>query len=171
MAKLAQRRRQRFAQAYLKTMDPALAAKAAGLRDPEALLAQDEVQEEIQLQKQQWFQTLGQEDIARRAAELAFGRSNDCVRLAMEKEPDLDRLDLSLLAEIKKNGSGGVEIKLADRMKALEYLAQMLEKEQTPGSEEQLGAAEAFLRSLAPDWQQAAGTEAPQPDSESAPSG
>ena len=62
-------------------------------------------------------------DVTRRLAELAFGKANDCVRLALEDDPRLDRLDLSLLSEVKRNDKGTVEIKLIDRLKALEQLA------------------------------------------------
>ena len=62
------------------------------------------------------------EDVTRRLAELAFGSANDCVRLALEDAPALDKLDLSLLSEIKRNEKGTVEIRLIDRLKALEQL-------------------------------------------------
>ena len=65
------------------------------------------------------------EDVTRRLAELAFGKANDCVRLALEDDPQLGRLDLSLLSEVKRNDKGTVEIKLIDRLKALEQLAQV----------------------------------------------
>ena len=65
------------------------------------------------------------EDVTRRLAELAFGKANDCVRLALEDDPQLSRLDLSLLSEVKQNEKGTVEIKLIDRLKALEQLSQV----------------------------------------------
>ena len=64
------------------------------------------------------------EDVVRRMAELAFGKANDCVRLALEDDPPVDKLDLSLLAEVKRNDKGTVEIKLIDRLRALEQLNQ-----------------------------------------------
>lgn len=67
---------------------------------------------------------VSREDVTRRLAELAFGQPNDCVRLALEEVPDLKGLDLSLLSEIKRSEKGMVEIKLIDRLKALEQLAQ-----------------------------------------------
>ena len=67
---------------------------------------------------------ISREDVTRRLAELAFGQPNDCVRLALEEMPDLKGLDLSLLSEIKRSDKGMVEIKLIDRLKALEQLAQ-----------------------------------------------
>ena len=63
------------------------------------------------------------QDVTRRLAELAFGKANDCVRLALEDEPSLGKLDLSLLSEVKRNDKGTVEIKLIDRLRALEQLA------------------------------------------------
>ena len=66
---------------------------------------------------------LMREDVARRLAELAFGRANDCVRLVLDDEMPLDKLDLSLLSEVKRNDKGTVEVKLVDRLKALEQLA------------------------------------------------
>ena len=66
-----------------------------------------------------------QRDVTRRLAELAFGKANDCVRLALEDDPSLDKLDLSLLSEVKRNDKGAVEIRLIDRLRALEQLAQL----------------------------------------------
>ena len=79
-------------------------------------------------------------DVTRRLAELAFGKANDCVRLALEDDPSLDRLDLSLLSEVKRNDKGTVEIKLIDRLRALEQLALVAEEEKTD--------LEAFLQAL-----------------------
>ena len=80
------------------------------------------------------------QDVTRRLAELAFGQPNDCVRLALEEMPDLEGLDLSLLSEIKRSEKGMVEIKLIDRLRALEQLAQ--------ATGEDPGQVEAFLKAL-----------------------
>ena len=69
------------------------------------------------------------QDVTRRLAELAFGKANDCVRLALEDDPRLDKLDLSLLSEVKRNDKGTVEIKLIDRLRALEQLAEVAEED------------------------------------------
>lgn len=74
---------------------------------------------------------INQRDVTRRLAELAFGKANDCVRLALEDAPKLDRLDLSLLSEVKRNDKGTVEIKLIDRLRALEQLAVFAQEENT----------------------------------------
>lgn len=70
---------------------------------------------------------LKREDVARRLAELAFGKANDCVKLVMEEDAALDKLDLSLLSELKRNEKGTVEVRLVDRLKALEQLALLAE--------------------------------------------
>ena len=83
------------------------------------------------------------QDVVRRMAELAFGKANDCVRLVLEDEPTVDKLDLSLLAEVKRNDKGTLEVRLVDRLKALELLATM--------AEEDGGDLEGFLKSLQED--------------------
>ena len=80
------------------------------------------------------------QDVVRRMAELAFGKANDCVRLVLEDEPTVDKLDLSLLSEVKRNDKGTVEIKLIDRLRALEQLSQ------AAGQEE--GDLESFIQAL-----------------------
>ena len=83
---------------------------------------------------------ISRSDVTRRLAELAFGKANDCVRLALEDDPNLGRLDLSLLSEVKRNDKGKVEIKLIDRLRALEQLAQV--------AGEDTQDLEAFLQAL-----------------------
>ena len=73
--------------------------------------------------------TVTRADVTRRLAELAFGKANDCVRLALEDDPQLGKLDLSLLSEVKRNDKGTVEIKLIDRLRALEQLAEVAGEE------------------------------------------
>ena len=75
--------------------------------------------------------TVTRADVARRLAELAFGRANDCVRLVLGEQEDLDGLDLSLLTELKRNDKGTLEVRLVDRLKALEQLAGLAESEGT----------------------------------------
>ena len=80
-----------------------------------------------QLRKRMKEGRLTREDVARRLAELAFGRSNDCVRLVLEEGAALEALDLSLLTEVKRSEKGAVEVKLVDRLRALEQLATLAE--------------------------------------------
>ncbi len=86
---------------------------------------------------------LTREDVARRLAELAFGKANDCVKLVLEEEAILEKLDLSLLTEVKRNDKGTVEVRLVDRLKALEQLALLAQA----GGED----LESFLKALQGD--------------------
>jgi hypothetical protein len=79
-------------------------------------------------------------DVARRLAELAFGKCNDCVRLAMGEDVAVGKLDLSMLTEFKRSEKGAVEVRLVDRLKALEMLAAM--------AQEDGGDLESFLNAL-----------------------
>ena len=74
-------------------------------------------------------------DVVRRLGELAFGRANDCVRLVLEEGADLSRLDLSLLAEVRRSEKGAVEVKLSDRLQALEQLSALVQEGSTDLSE------------------------------------
>lgn len=84
--------------------------------------------------------TVDRQDVARRLAELAFGKVNDCVRLVLEEDPDLKNLDLSLLSEVKRSDKGGVEVRLIDRLRVLEQLTQMTGESRTD--------MDAFLQAL-----------------------
>lgn len=80
------------------------------------------------------------EDVVRRLAELAFGKANDCVRLVLETGVEVEGLDLSLLTELKRNEKGTLEIRLVDRLRALEQLALLAQNNGTD--------LEAFLKAL-----------------------
>ena len=68
------------------------------------------------------------DDVVRRLAELAFGRANDCIKLVMSADPPMDKLDLSLLSEVKRSEKGAVEVRLIDRLRALEQLAALVQE-------------------------------------------
>jgi hypothetical protein len=77
---------------------------------------------EVGLKKRIRTGQIDRADVVRRLAELAFGRANDCVKLVLEESAELDKLDLSLLSEVKRNEKGTVEVRLIDRLRALEQL-------------------------------------------------
>ena len=76
---------------------------------------------------------------------LAFGSASDAVRLALcEEAPspgELSGMDLFLISEIKRPKPGSCEVKLHDRMTALELLAQYGERRKD-------GTAAGFLEAL-----------------------
>ena len=82
------------------------------------------------------------DDVVRRLAELAFGRANDCIKLVMSSDPPMDKLDLSLLSEVKRSEKGAVEVRLIDRLRALEQLALL--------AQENGQDLEQFLKALQP---------------------
>jgi hypothetical protein len=83
---------------------------------------------------------LTREDVARRLAELAFGKANDCVKLVLEEDVRIEGLDLSMLTELKRNDKGTVEVHLVDRLRALEQLANLAQGQGTD--------LESFLQAL-----------------------
>ena len=112
--------KRRFAAAYLRCFDAETAAQTIGRSDGIRMLTTPAVQRELELQRGQC--DICRADIVRRLAQLAFGRANDCVKLVLQEAPEVDALDLSLLSEVKRNDKGTVEVKLIDRIRALEQL-------------------------------------------------
>jgi len=76
---------------------------------------------------------------------LALGSCNDAVRLAlMEEEPDpetLERMDLYAVSEIKRPKGGGCEVKLYNRLEALELLLKTSGGQKNPDGPGSLYAA------------------------------
>ena len=129
-----------FARVYLRTMDAQRAAETIGYGDGLRALGNEEVCRQIRRGRELLAREFTPEDTVRRMAELAFGRANDCVRLALDPEADVDSLDLSLLQEIKRNDKGTIEIRLVDRLRVLERLLAL----ERSGEDE----ASAFFRAM-----------------------
>lgn len=124
-----------FCRAYLRTMDPERAAAECGRQDGFSLLAAESIQSRLEKMRTDAASQLRREDVLRRLAQLAFGRANDAVRLALRPgEADPESLDLSAVAELKVTDKG-VEIKLVDRVRALETLCTLLESSGGAGAE------------------------------------
>lgn len=80
---------------------------------------------------------LDQEQLLEQMRALACAKVNDAVKLAYlpeEEREAIGKLDLSALIEFRRSGAGTVELKFADRMKALERLLEL----SGPSGEEQL---------------------------------
>ena len=124
------KKEKQFARLYLATRNAREAAALMGLRHPETaggeLLAGAGVKEEIARLAAERAPVGEAADGLRR---IAFGSVADAIRLMMSDEmpPDLDRLDLFCVSEIKKPKGGGIEIKFFDHIKALEALAGLAE--------------------------------------------
>ncbi|MEA4953979.1 MAG: XRE family transcriptional regulator [Pseudoflavonifractor sp.] len=70
--------------------------------------------------------------VLRQIRKLAQSRVNDAVRLAFLSEEELGelaKLDLSAVAEFKRNSNGTVEVKFIDRLAALQWLMDRAEED------------------------------------------
>ena len=70
--------------------------------------------------------------VLRQIRRLAESRVNDAVRLAFLSEEELGelaKLDLSAVAEFKRNSNGTVEVKFIDRLAALQWLMDRAEED------------------------------------------
>lgn len=138
-----------FCAAYLRTMDPERAAAESGRADGFSALGRKNVQNRLDRMREAAAKQLCREDAVRRLAQLAFGRANDAAVLALyPRDTDPAALDLSAVAELKVSDKG-VEIKLVDRVRALEALCSLLEN-----TGEEAGALYAALREASgpEDW-------------------
>lgn len=86
------------------------------------------------------------DDVRNRIGRLAFGRANDAVKLVF-LDPDnrelIDKLDLSMVSEVKRGANGAVEVKLLNRIVLLELLASLTEPQAVRNNE-----AESFFTAM-----------------------
>ncbi len=131
----------KFCRTYLRTMDPERAAAAVGRRDGFTLLGTAAVARRLEQMRENAAGQIRREDVVRRLAQLAFGRANDAVALALRGgEPE--GLELSAVSEFRVTDKGGVEVKLVDRVRALEALWELLGDSGGTGAEELYQALE-----------------------------
>lgn len=130
MEKKETQRQRDFCRAYLRTMDPERAAGESGCGDGFAMLATKAVRERLEKMRTAAADQICREDVLRRLAQLAFGSAGGAARLALRRgEEDPGTLDLSAVAELKVTDKGGLEIRLVDRVRALETLYGLLEND------------------------------------------
>ena len=101
-----------FCRKYLQCMDPDQAAAMAGCADGYAVLETKMVRRRLE---------------------------DDALKPLLglhSEEADLETLDLSAVAELKVTDKGGVEVKLIDRIRALEALYGLLSEEKAEGAGE-----------------------------------
>ena len=131
MEKQTDGQRQKFCRTYLRTMDADQAAAAAGYQDGYARLRTEPIRQCLRRMREAAAGELRQEDVLRQLAHLAFGRADDVLRLALRPgETELSGLDLTAVAEFKATEKG-LDIKLVDRLRALELLFSLLESTST----------------------------------------
>lgn len=84
------------------------------------------------------------QDVLLAASRMAFGRANDCVKLATQKNPLINQMDLELLSEVRRSEKGAIDIRLVDRIAAIRLLAELLGKQE--------GNSQAALASLSAEF-------------------
>lgn len=125
----------RFCRAYLRTMDPERAAAGIGRRDGYAMLEKRATQQKLERMRCAAADQLKREDVLRQLARLAFGRVDDAVQLALHRgDLDTGGLELSAISELRVTEKG-VEVKLVDRVRALESLWKLLDTGETQESD------------------------------------
>ena len=125
----------RFCRAYLRTMDPEQAAAEVGRRDGYTMLAKRATQQKLEQMRCAAADQLKREDVLRQLARLAFGRVDDAVQLALHRgDLDTGGLELSAISELRVTEKG-VEVKLVDRVRALESLWKLLDMGETQESD------------------------------------
>lgn len=141
-----------FCRAFLRSMDPERAAVEAGYRDGFFVLGRTATQEKLEKMRSDAANQIRKEDVVRRLAQLAFGRANDAVKLALHPDvTDPDALELFAVSEFKVTEKG-VEVKLVDRVRALETLHGLLESGGDGGAEELYRALEDAAGQLEGGW-------------------
>mgnify|MGYP005879457093 CR=1 FL=1 len=141
----------RFCRAYLRTMDAERAAAEIGRKDGYAMLAKRTTQQKLERMRCAAADQLKREDVLRQLARLAFGRVDDAVTLALRRgEAEPEGLELSAVSELRVTEKG-VEVKLVDRVRALETLWKLLEASE-PQQADPLLQALAALPGETGDW-------------------
>jgi len=83
---------------------------------------------------------------------LAFGSVADALKLILSDEPpcesELEKLDLTMVSDIKCPKSGGIEVKFFDRLKALDRLCELSNAASAGESPDFLTALERSARAL-----------------------
>ncbi len=85
-------------------------------------------------------------DVINRIGNMAFGKANDAVKLVFldpESKEQIDKLDLSMVSEVKRGSNGVVEVKLINRIALLELLAGLTAPQTQKGDE-----AESFFTAM-----------------------
>ena len=122
------RQERQFCRTYLQTMDPERAALTAELPDGFAAMEKKNLRQTLEQMRETAAEQIRREDVIRQLARLAFGGANDPLKLAdPEERQRLETLDLSAVSEFKVTEKG-VEVKLVDRVRALETLFRLLEE-------------------------------------------
>ena len=141
-----------FCRFFVASREPRASAARAGYslhpeRTAIKLLAEPEIKRRIAKLENERDAKLA--EVYRR---LAFGSVADAVRLILSDEPpcesELEKLDLTMVSDIKCPKSGGIEVKFFDRLKALDRLCELSNAASAGESSDFLTALERSARAL-----------------------
>lgn len=89
------------------------------------------------------------EALAKKIAEIAFAPACDALNLAMKPDAAAKKsADLRLVTELKWGKDGVMELKLLDRLKLFELLAELLRPEESAESENLYAAIDSAAKAL-----------------------
>ncbi|MBQ2774708.1 MAG: terminase small subunit [Clostridia bacterium] len=143
---------------FSSSRDPRGSAAKAGYtlfpeRSAEKLLASSAILKRLDELQQQRRASLA--EVTEGYRKLAFGSIADAISLITAEQlptkQELEKLDLSMISDIKCPKSGGLEIKFFDRLKALDKLCEISSAVQNESSSDFLSALEKSARALHSD--------------------
>ena len=143
---------------FAASRDPRGSAAKAGYsilpeRAAQKLLSSDLIIKRINELEQQRRANLA--EVTEGYRKLAFGSIADAISLITADElptkKELEKLDLTMISDIKRPKGGGLEIKFFDRLKALDKLCEISSAVQNENSSDFLSALEKSARALHTD--------------------
>lgn len=122
--KLTKEEREIFCREFIRTLDPDQAAKSIGREGGYALLRDRSIAVQLKQMRKAGLPT--RQDVLRRLGQMVLGQIVDVKELT-DRERLAQKLDLSAVTELKITDKG-MEMKLIDRVQALETLWGFLEE-------------------------------------------
>ena len=121
-----------FCTLFAQTGNGREAAAGAGYTMPQwaalRLMAREEIRKEV---SDRQASLITRDEVCAGLRRIAFGSVADALKLLRDdvnpSDDELEKMDMFCISEIKKNRSGGIEIKFYDRLKALECLREVSE--------------------------------------------
>lgn len=147
-----------FCRFFVASREPRASAARAGYsvhpeRTAMKLLAEPEIKRRIAKLESERDAKIA--EVTEGYRRLAFGSVADAVKLILSDElPDgseLERLDLTMVSDIKRPKSGGIEVKFFDRLKALDRLCELSNAASAGESSDFLTALDRSARALRGD--------------------
>lgn len=147
-----------FCRFFVASREPRASAARAGYsvhpeRTAMRLLADPEIKRRIAKLENERDAKLA--EVTEGYRRLAFGSVADAVKLILSDEPpdgsEIEKLDLTMVSDIKCPKSGGIEVKFFDRLKALDRLCELSNAASAGENSDFLSALDRSARALRGD--------------------